>query len=130
MAKVTIFPTKETVEVAPGEKYVDLPITLAPKVGIVRWVPVGDGSYKPRLQVMETWIRVTAAAQFGVHIKRDTLIRLGVAGFISISQPSPQNTSVSLESLLEHLERCKDPEFWTEARLVKYRRALPIFSTV
>lgn len=120
---VSIYPTKQTVEVAPGERYVDLPPATVPKAGIVRWVPAGDGTYRPRLQVMETWVRVGNCEQFGIHIKRDTLIRLGAAGFIEISQPSPFTPSITVESLLAHIEAAKDPEFWTEERLATYRRS-------
>ena len=121
--RVSIYPTKQTVEVAPGERYVDLPPATVPKAGIVRWVPAGDGTYRPRLQVMETWVRVGNCEQFGIHIKRDTLIRLGSAGFIEISQPSPFTPAITIESLLAHIESAKDSEFWTEERLAKYRRA-------
>lgn len=121
---VAIYPTKKTVEVAPGERYVDLPPASVPKAGIVRWVPAGDGTYRPRLQVMETWVRVGNCEQFGIHIKRDTLIRLGCAGFIEISQPSPFTPSITIESLLAHIEAARDPEFWTEERLDIYRKTM------
>ena len=121
---VSIYPTKHCVEVAPGERYVDLPPSTVPKAGIVRWVPAGDGTYRPRLQIMETWVRVGNCEQFGIHIKRDTLIRLGSAGFIEISQPSPFTPSITVESLLAHIEAAKDPEFWTEERLERYRKTM------
>jgi len=120
---VSIYPTRHSVEVAPGERYVDLPPATVPKAGIVRWVPAGDGTYRPRLQIMETWVRVGNCEQFGIHIKRDTLIRLGAAGFIEISQPSPFTPSITIESLLAHIEAAKDPEFWTEERLATYRKS-------
>lgn len=126
---VRIAHTSATVLVAPGERYVDLPPEHTPRVGIVRMVPVGEGLYKPRLQVIENWIRVTEAEQFGIFIRRDTLVRLGVAGFIPISQPSPQITAISLEGVLDHIEACKDPEFWTEKRMHIYRTANDCFRT-
>lgn len=125
--QVRIYPTNQTIAVAPGERYVDIPPAKVPQAGIVRWVPAGDGTYRPRLQVMETWVRVGQCEQFGIHIKRDTLIRLGIAGFIKICQPSPMTPSISIESLLEHMEAAKDPEFWTEERLERYRRTLHTF---
>jgi len=125
--KCIVFPDQQEIEVAPGERYVDVPPDIVPKIGIVRWTPAGDGTYKPRVQVMENWIRVTEATRFGIHIKRETLIRLGTSGFISSNQPSPGMICISLDSLLEHIELCKDPEFWTEKRRTEYRKALPIF---
>lgn len=126
---VRIANTDATIQVAPGERYADLPAELAPRVGIVRMVPVGEGLYKPRLQVMENWVRVTETEQFGIYISRDTLVRLGVAGFVPISQPSPQIITISLEGLLDHIEKCKDPEFWTERRMHQYRIANNGFRT-
>lgn len=124
---VSIYPTNKTIEVAPGERYTDIPAANVPKAGIVRWVPAGDGTYRPRLQVMETWVRVGQCEQFGIHIKRDTLIRLGIAGFISICQPSPMTPSISIESLIAHMEASQDPEFWTDERLERYRRTINTF---
>jgi hypothetical protein len=125
--KCIVHPTGEAIEIAPGERYVDLPQEIAPKFGIIRWMPAGDGTFRPRVQVLENVIRVTEARQYGIHISRETIIRLGVAGFVSISQLAPMTICVSLESLLDHIDACKDPEFWTEERLVRYRKALPIF---
>jgi hypothetical protein len=110
-----------SIRVSPEEKYADLPADITPKVGIVRWVPAGDGTYRPRVQVLENWIRTTHAPQYGVHIRPETLVRLGNSGFIDIVQTSPGHNAISLESLLAHIERCRDPEFWTEARIAKYR---------
>jgi len=120
--KVKIAGTTSSVEVAPGERYAGIPADIVPKVGIVRWTPVGDGTYRPRLQVLDTWVRTSELPQFGIHIPRDTIGRLGAAGFIEISQLSPRCPSVTMESVLAHIESCKDPEFWTEARVAKYRK--------
>jgi hypothetical protein len=112
-----------TIDIAPGEKYADIPPDKLPKVGIVRWIPCGDGTYRPRLQVMENWIRTTHAPQFGIHIQPETLVRLANSGFIQIAQTSPGHNAINLESLLDHIEACRDPEFWTSARKATYRRA-------
>jgi hypothetical protein len=121
---VRIHPISATMQLAPGEKFADVPPDILPKVGIVRWIPSGDGSYRPKLQVLEIWVRVTHAHLYGITIPRDTLVRLGNAGFIELSQPSPGHTAVNLDSLLAHIEACKDPEFWTETRQAQYREAL------
>jgi hypothetical protein len=112
-----------TVEIAPGEAYADLPAEQAPRVGIVRWVPAGDGLFRPRVQLLENWIRTTHAPQFGIHIKPETLVRLGNSGFIKFSQTSPGHNAVCLESLLDHIEKCRDPEFWTTERRKQYTTA-------
>lgn len=121
---VRIHPTGQTLEVAPGERYADLPATHVPRAGIVRWTPSGDGTYRPRLQILEIWVRVTNAHEYGVTVPRDTLVRLGNAGFIELVQPSPNHVAVNLDSLLAHIERCKDPEFWNAERRQRYREAL------
>ncbi len=118
---INAVPTTDEVQVAPDEKYADLPAPITPRVGIVRWIPQGDGLYRPRIQVLDNWIRVTRAAEYGIHIPSDTLVRLGNGGFIEISQPSPGYTAINLESLLRHIELCKDAEFWTPERRDRYR---------
>lgn len=122
-----IIGTDTTVEVAPGERYTDAPPEIAPQYGIFRWVPAGDGTYRPRIQVLETWIRVADAPKYGIHILRDTLVRLGNAGFIGISQATPGQNHIHLESLIDHVEACKDPEFWNAERRAKYSAALQRF---
>jgi hypothetical protein len=121
---VKIHPTGQTIEVAPGTAYADLPPTHVPRAGIVRWTPAGDGTYRPRVQVLEIWVRVSHAGDYGITIPRDTLVRLGNAGFIELAQPSPGHTAVNLDSLLAHIEKCKDPEFWNKERRQRYREAL------
>jgi hypothetical protein len=120
---VKVANTGQSVEVAPGETLADLPEKAAPKVGIVKWIPQGDGTYRPKIQVLENWIRTTHAPLYGVHIKPETLVRLGNSGFIELTQTSPGHNAVNLESVLAHVERCKDPEFWTSARIEQYRTA-------
>ena len=124
---IRVHPTATTTQVTAGAKFAEIPEETVPKVGIVRWIPEGDGTYRPRVQILETWVRVSLAHQYGVSIPRDTLVRLGNAGFIELCQPSPCHTAVNLDSLLRHIEACKDPEFWNPERMTRYRAALGSF---
>ena len=47
--------------------------------------------------------------------RRETLVRLGIAGFIEVSHPSPGVVMLNLDSWFEHLAKTQeDPDFWEE----------------
>jgi hypothetical protein len=124
---VTIYPTRKTVEIAPGVKTAVLAREHVPElaVAVVKWRAIGDGTFQPVITVHEPEIRVTEAARI-LRIDYKTLRRLVLAGFVTGSQPSPGNYMMSLASYFEHDNRVrKDPEFWSRKENIrKYRDAL------
>ena len=62
--------------------------------------------------------------KIGVSISRETLIRLGRAGFIRLRRPTPGLIEVHIGSLIDHFESVEDEEFWTPERTRQYREAL------
>jgi hypothetical protein len=117
------------VEIKPGESLADLPAEIKPPSTFCRWLPVGAGYFRPEFAEPQNWIRATHALLYGVHMKPEHLVRLGNAGFIDIAQVSPGCTMVLLESILAHIERCKDPAYWTEARAARCREGFWNFRT-
>jgi hypothetical protein len=113
------------VEVAPGLKIAPLAAEHVPEIAIIKWLAIGDGTYRPILKVLEPEIRVTEAARlFCIDYK--ILRRLLCGGFVIGTQPSPGFHQVSLSSWFEHMERVrKDPGFWSnKVNIQKYRDAL------
>lgn len=118
--------TGEIVEIAPGEKTADLPRTAVPKYGFVHLMRQPDGSYTPVLQSWGEMIRMTSDLphRIGLNTDYSTLRRLLIAGFIKYRHFSPGTILIDLQSLYEHMDACKDPEFWTPERIKRYRQAL------
>lgn len=124
-------------EIAPGQKViVGLPDALRPKLGLVSWMPQGDGSYKPVVKTRDSWVKLVDSlpAELGLDVDAKTLRRLVVAGIVEGRQPSPHVTEINLHSLDEHLEACRDPEYWIAvvkwpdgrkiSRFAKYKEAM------
>jgi len=45
----------------------------------------------------------------------ETILRLGIAGFVEVARPSPGVTLLNLDSWLSHLRQTQDdPDFWEE----------------
>jgi hypothetical protein len=111
--KVTLYPSRKLIEVAPGIKVAPLAKEHVPEIAIIKWQAVGDGTYRPLVKVFDPEIRVTEAARI-LHIDYKTLRRLVDARFVDGTQPSPGFYQVNLASWFEHVERVrKDPEFWS-----------------
>lgn len=123
MNKVTIYPQNKTIEVAPGQRVVDLAREDIPRVGVCDWMPAGDGTYRPVARIHELLIRVTEAERI-VRIPYLTLRRLVRGEFVKGVQITPGNVLIDLHSYYEHVENCKDPEFWTEKKRRRYSEAL------
>lgn len=104
------------VHAAPGitAKVVDAAaLALAvPKIGVFKWTPAGDGTYKPTVIIQEQMIRAVVLAQL-VGMDQMTIYRLIRAGFVKWDRPAPNCIRVSIESWLTHQEAVSaDPEFW------------------
>lgn len=117
----------QLVEAAPG---VFVAPTVAPedvpRYGICKLMRQPDGSYIPVLKQYSPHVRMdsNALGNAGLNaLSRRTLYRLIAAGFVAHSRPAPNLIMVDLASLAEHLEKTKDPEFWTSARLEQFRRS-------
>jgi hypothetical protein len=122
---VTVFPSKRSVQVAPGITTLPAPQQILSELAIVRWQAMGDGTYRPIIKIYEDFVRVTHAAKI-LNIDYGTLRRLCTAGFVQSEQPGPHYLKMSLSSWFEHVERTrKDPDFWLNPKnLRRYRDAL------
>ena len=125
-AAVRLLPAGAEIRVSPDaltRRVADLPAEHIPRIGVADWQPAGDGTYRPIVRIHECFVRVTDAERVS-GIPYLTLRRLISAGFCKGSQPSPGNVLIDLHSYFDHVDACKDPEFWTPARREKYRQAL------
>ena len=86
---------------------------------LVDFVPLGDGSYRaiPRKPVEVASVAV-ASKLTGIPVK--TIYQLYATGFIEGTQASPRKITIYLPSLTAHIEKAKDPEFWTRAHALRY----------
>jgi len=123
--RVTLYPSRKAIEVAPGVKMMALPREHVPEIAIIRWQAVGDGTYRPTLRIYEPRIRVMEAARL-LDVPYRTLLRLCRGGFVESEQISPNNHQMSLSSWFEHMDKVrKDPEFWSRTKnKAEYRDAL------
>lgn len=86
----------------------------APTIALVRLVPVGDGSYKPKLLVQDAMVRAVVLARM-VGMDQKAMHRLAAAGFVRWDRPTPNNLRISVESWLEHQAKVQaNPWFWEE----------------
>ena len=121
-APARILPTLRTCQVSPDQVMSDMPQSEAPRYTLAKWIPVGDGTFRPRLQTIEVWARMKDLPSYGIPLPPETITRLATAGFIEMRKVAPASLMVNLDSLYAHLEACKDPEFWTKERIAKYVR--------
>jgi hypothetical protein len=86
-----------------------------PTVGIFRWTPAGDGTFRPKVLIQETMIRAVVLARL-VEMDQKAMHRLAAAGFVRWDRPTPNNLRISVESWLEHQAKVQaDPWFWEKA---------------
>jgi hypothetical protein len=125
-AAVRVLPAGEVIQVSPDaivRKVADAPATMIPRVGVSDWQPAGDGTYRPIVRIHEAMVRVTDAERV-TGLPYLTLRRLIIAGFVKGAQLTPGNVLIDLHSFYEHVEKCKDPEFWNKERREAYAAAL------
>jgi hypothetical protein len=119
--------TNTRVQLAPGqESGVSVPRESVPRYGVVQLMRQTDGTYIPVLKTWSETVRLTCNLphELGLDISYNTLTRLVIAGFISGQRIAPETTLIDLESLVAHMEACRDPEFWNAKRIEQYRQAL------
>jgi hypothetical protein len=105
------------IEVAPGLWRPCKPGDV-PEVVLARLESAGNGAYR-LVPAGEAWARLdsTTVSALGFPGRWDTLLRLGIAGFIEIVKPAPGTTLLNLASWWGHLRRCaEDPWFWDDPR--------------
>jgi len=116
----------DTVRIAPGQEVTDIPRKAIPRYGFVHLMRLTDGSYTP---VLKSWnqmcrLSLTITEDLGLDIERTTLLRLIRGGFIQGHYITPSLCLFDLHSLYEHLDACKDPEFWDEKKRKAYQQAI------
>lgn len=117
------------VEFAPGQEVdATLPREAVPRFGLVQLMRQADGSY---VTVLKTWsetvrLKLDTLPNLGIDVSYKTCRRLIAAGFIEGSFIAPETFIMDLESLYNHVQATRDPEFWTDARKAKYRAAFHV----
>jgi hypothetical protein len=100
------------------------------RYGVVRMLRRQDGSYMPVIKTYSRWVKLTATTLIDLGLanclSRQTIDRLIQCGVIDHSQPSPQIILIDVDSLLSHLERTREPGWWTDERRKAFRLGLPI----
>jgi excisionase family DNA binding protein len=81
-------------------------------------IPQGDGSsiIRPGKPLDKLTLR-QAAKRAGCS--RTTIYRLYQAGFLKGDRPSARKIFIFADSLEQHLENCKNPEFWKRGDALK-----------
>lgn len=124
--KVRLVKSGDIIEITPGEfRECKVARGALPRHGYISLMRLADGNY---MQVLNSWgetVRLTEdlLRQLGIDISPDTLRRLMNGDFVRWTRPAPNTTLLDLASLHAHLEACRDPDFWTEERVRKYRDA-------
>lgn len=110
------------VRIAPNHKVADLPHEDVPTIAFGDWLPQGDGTYRPVMRIHAQQVRLSPDTHrtLGLGIAYNTLKRLIRAGFISGARITPSCYVFNLQSYYDHIERCKDIEFWTPERIKTY----------
>ena len=118
--------TMQRIQIAPGATAEDIPREEVPRYGFVKLMRQADGSYLPILQSHGHTVRLgeTFCQDYGIDTHTKTIRRLIVAGFVSGHFISPHALLVDLSSFHEHMEACKDPDFWTPDRRKKFSQAI------
>lgn len=120
--------TGRRIEVAPGRHVADpeIPRDEVARYGFAKLMRQSDGSYIPVLQCWGETVRARESIwrEMGIDVGSETIKRLIRAGFVRCRRIAPDTTLVDLQSLYEHLEAVRDPEFWTEARIQQYREGI------
>ncbi len=125
-SSVKVLPSLKTIQITPGLAVQPVPLAAVPAFGVVEWHRRPDGSFEPKLVSHDEWVGLSdmMTDKIGVSISRETLIRLGRAGFIRLRRPTPGLIEVHIGSLIDHFESVEDEEFWTPERTRQYREAL------
>lgn len=82
-------------------------------------VPTGDGQFRAVPHRHKKKLTVREATQM-THYSRDSIYRLYKSGFVTGERHSPHKILIDADSLQDHIEAVKDPDFWTPERRAQY----------
>ncbi len=106
------------------------PVAPTPKANLpaglvcaVSFVPLGDGTFRAVPQQPVAVASISKAAKL-TGLARDTIYRLFKAEMIAGRHASPGKIEVDVGSLVAHIERSKEPDYWTEKRVQQYQTGL------
>ena len=102
-------------QVAPGVWAPAAPGTLADETTLCEWVRLsGDpATYRPR--PLGRMAKIGRKLEGALGVSAETVKRLGAAGFVVVTQPSPGVWLLDLDSWVKHLEATdpdEAPDFW------------------
>lgn len=109
------------IEVAPGTKYLPVDVRKIPAVGVFYWKPVqvqlpkGNTitAYMPVEEVHDAWLRISEAEKLPFGLSAEVIRKLIRGGFVEGNTAAPNNNTVNVRSLLEHIEQTRaDFDFW------------------
>jgi hypothetical protein len=103
-------------EIEPGSQVSTTgPRPKLPKFAIFNMMRLGNGDYRPSLVSWDEWValRPSLLGKLGITADRQTLIRLGLNGYIQVRQTTPATWEMHLGSWLAHLKAVQeDAHFW------------------
>lgn len=109
------------IEVAPGTKILPVDIKRIPALGIFEWkalkVQNADGSlrtvYEPVERVHDAWLRISEAEKLPFGMSAEIIRKLVAGGFIEGGRAAPNNATINVVSLLQHIEDTRgDWDYW------------------
>lgn len=100
-----------------------VPMEQIPGLGIFRWHDCDDGTFEPRVELHDAWLRMGDVESLPIGgLTTEVTRKLISGGFIYACAPAPSLTLVNISDLLRHREETsEDPHWWTPERLRRYK---------
>lgn len=108
----------QEVELTPGHKSL-APVEM-PNYAIFQMRRLPNGDIRPTLVEWTEWIPITDKdlADAGIPVSRQTIRRLGRAGFLEIDRIVPGRYALSLSSWVAHMKAVREnPDFWSKSTI-------------
>lgn len=118
----------ELFELAPEVHVAAKPVRVsAPRVGMMRWQPLPDGSFKPLIETHPAVVDISRWAPAIYGCSRSVITTLVNAGFVEGERLSPRTLTINLESYFAWRTRMRgDPFFWSDQEnRARYAAAMP-----
>lgn len=98
-------------------------IEQIPGLGIFRWHDREDGTYEPRVELHDAWLRIGDVESLPIGgLTTEVTRKLVNGGFVFACSPAPSLTLVNISDLLRHREEVsEDPHWWTPDRVRRYK---------
>lgn len=115
---VKILPQRRTLqlelfELAPDVLVAAKPVQItAPRMGIVTWVPVGDGLYKSVIETHPTIIDIKDWDKKTLGCSKFVIAVLCEAGYVEAERLSPRTLAINLESYFAHRAKVREDHFF------------------